>query len=286
MFPELLVSDDTNGPTTQPSFYTVSSGASWSAATGLDPDYRNLGVRATFDEPFAALSDSSGLLLPGFNLDLDDPAGATTFLSVRNTTDGTVELNFNYYGDEVTDSPRRVDGVTLSANKTEVKNLQADTSGLDPDGDDVASGLVLVNRSDTNDAAGVEGDFLNVDNTNDFATGDRLFRVPEDLCNLMEIRFIDFGSGTGFNIVLDRPRGDVAPSFTYTVYNQAGVEIASGDYFTNTHLNAIDAEELAGMGNRFGTVVFDFSKAGGGAVTAKYSAFGRYSVEVNGACRD
>lgn len=286
MFPELLVSDDNDGPKTQPSFYTVNSGASWSAATGLDPDYRNLGVRATFDEPFAALSDSNGLLLPGFNLDTTDPAGATTFLTCRNTTDGTVELNFNYYGEEVTDSPRRVDGVTLSANKTSVKNLQADTSGLDPDGDDVASGLVLVNRSDTNDATGVEGDFLNVDNANDFATGDRLFRVPGDLCNLMEIRFSDFGSGTEFNIILDRPRGDVAPSFTYTVYNQAGVELGSGEYFTNTHLNAIDAEDLSGMGNRFGTVVFDFSKAGGGVVTAKYSAFGRYSVEMNGACRD
>lgn len=286
MFPELLISEDTDGPTTQPSFYTANSGASWFAATGLDPDYRNLGVRATFEEPFTALSDSDGLLLPGFELDLDDPAGPTTFLNVRNTTDGLVEINVNYYGDEVTDTPRRVDGTTLAANETEVADLRSDTTGLDPDGDDVATGLVLVNRSDTSDATDLEGDFLNVDFPNDFATGDRLFRVPQDLCNLMEVRFLDFGSGTVLNIVVDRPRGDVTPTFTYTVYNQGGVEITSGDYFTNTHLNSIDVEELAGMGNRFGTVVFDFSKAGGGLVTGEYSAFGRFSVELNGACRD
>lgn len=285
-FPELLVSEDTNGPTSQPSFYTTSSGASWLAATGLDPGYLNLGVRVTFDEPFTALSDSSGLLLPGFALDLNDVDGPTTFLNVRNTTDGTVEINLNYHGEEVTDTPRRVDGVTLSANRTNVTDLRSDTTDLDPDGDDVATGLVLVNRSDTDDATDLEGDFLNVDFANDFATGERLFRVPQEFCNLMEVRFSDFGSGTVLDIVLDRPRGDVSPSFTYTVYNQAGVELGSGDYFTNTHLNAVDAEELAGMGNRFGTVVFDFSKAGGGLVTGKYSAFGRFSVEMNGACRD
>jgi hypothetical protein len=256
------------------------------AATGLDPDYRNLGVRVTFDEPFAFLADSAGLLLPGFALDLNDVDALTSFLNVRNTTDGNVEVNLNYHGEEVTDTPRRVDGVTLSANRTSVTDLRSDTSDLDPDGDDVATGLVLVNRSDTNDAAGLEGDFLNVDSDDDFATGDRLFRVPQDLCNLMEIRFLDFGSGTGLNIVVNRPRGDVSPSFTYTVYNQAGVELGSGEYFTNTHLNAVDVEDLAGMGNRFGTVVFDFSKAGGGLVTGKYSAFGRFSVEMNGACRD
>lgn len=286
MFPELLVSDDTNGSTTQPSFYTTNQGGTWNAAVGLDPGYRNLGVRVTFDEPFTALSASSGLLLPGYRLDLTDPSGPTTFLNVRNTTAGNLEINESYFGDEVTDTPLRVDGVTLSANRVSVKDLRSDTTGLDPDGDDVASGLVLANRSDTNDATDLEGDFLNVDFGNDFASGDRLFRIPDDLCNLEEIRFLDFGSGTQLKIVVDRPRGDVAPTFTYTVYSQAGAELGTGDYFTNTHLNVVDIAELAGMGNRFGTVVFDFSKAGGGVVVGRYSAFGRFSVELNGACRD
>ncbi len=287
MFSELLISDDTTSPTSQPSFYTTNQGGDWNPASGLDPDYSNLAVRATLDEPFTALSDESGLLLPGFVLDLNDPGGPTTFLNVRNTTEGNVEINLNYHGEEVTDTPLRVDGATLSANRVSVNNIRDDTTNLDPDGDNVATGLVLVNRSDTSDATDLEGDFLNVDFGNDFATGDRLFRIPDDLCNLQEIRFLDFGSGTELSIIVDQPNGDVAPSFTYTAYTQGGaVLVADGEFFTNTHLNIVDIEELAGMGSRFGTIVFDFSKAGGAMAVAKYSAFGRFSVELNGACRD
>ena len=33
-------------------------------------------------------------------------------------------------------------------------------------------------------------------------------------------------------------------------------------------------------------VTFDFTQSGGGWVSAKYSAFGLFSVELNSACRD
>lgn len=285
-FPDLVISEDTDGPTSQPSFFTTNSGGTWNAATGLDPAFMNLGVRATFEEPFTALSSSDGLLLPGFNLDLNDLGGRKTLLNVRNTTEDTVEANLSYYGEEVTSTPSRVDGLTLSSNRVGVVDLGTDVTDLDPDGDNIASGLVLVNRADTLDAIGLEGDFLGVDVNNNFATGDRLFRVPGDFCNLAEIRFFDFGSGTEIRAIIDQPRGDIAPSFSYTVYNQAGALLNTGDFFTNTHLNVLDAQELAGMGNRFGTLVFDFSKAGGGVLTGSYSAFGLYSVELDGACRD
>jgi len=287
MFPELLISEDTTGATSQPSFYTTNLGGSWSPASGLDPGYRNLGVRATFDEPFTALAGLNGLLLPGFQLDLNDPDGPTSFLNVRNTTESTLEVNVYYYGEEVTDTPRRVDGVTLASNRVAVEDIGSDTTDLDPDGDDIASGLILANRSDTNDGTDLEGDFLNVDFSNDFASGDRLFRIPDDFCNLAEIRFLDFGSGTKLSIIINQPKGDVAPSFTYTAYNQAGaVLVADAEYSTNTHLNVVDVADLVGMSNHFGTIVFDFSKAGGGMVIGKYSAFGRFSVEFNSACRD
>lgn len=285
-FPDLTISEDTNGPTSQPSFYTTNSGGSWTAATNLSADFKNLGVRATFEEPFTALSNSDGLLLPGFSIDLNDVNDRRTFLNIRNTTEDTNEINLRYHGEEVTDTPRRVDGLTLSSNRVGIVDIGTDVTGLDPDGDGEASGLVLVNGANTNDATGLEGDFLSVDTANNFATGDRLFHVPSDFCNLAEIRFFDFGSGTEIRAIVDQPRGDISPSFSYTVYNQAGTQLATEDFFTNTHLNVLDAQELAGMGNRFGTIIFDFSKSGGGVLTGRYSAFGLYSVEFDGACRD
>ncbi|MCP3994495.1 MAG: hypothetical protein GY722_05435, partial [bacterium] len=48
---------------------------------------------------------------------------------------------------------------------------------------------------------------------------------------------------------------------------------------------SIDVGDL-GFNNSFGTVMFDFSGSGGGWASAKYSAFGLFSVELNSACRD
>ena len=284
--PELLIGEDTDGPESQPSFFSTNQGASWAEATNLDPAYRNLAVRTVFEEPFESLSSLSGLLLPGYEIDLSNPGGGTSFFNVRNTTDLTKEVNASYFDPEVGPVPLRVDGITLLPQQVVPVNVRTDTTDLDPDGDDMATGLVLVSRVDTSDAADLEGDFLNVDFGNDFATGERMFRVPDDFCSSVEIRFIDFGSGTRFAVVLSEPKGDVAASFTYTAYLENGTEIEAGSYYTNTHLNLIDAAELTGPGNPFGTVVFDFSNAGGGLAIGKYSAFGRFSVEFQGACRD
>ena len=39
-------------------------------------------------------------------------------------------------------------------------------------------------------------------------------------------------------------------------------------------------------GESFGTVLFDFAGSEGGWVSARYSAFGRFSLELNAACLD
>ena len=77
-----------------------------------------------------------------------------------------------------------------------------------------------------------------------------------------------------------------AASFTYEIYQQSGMLAASGSYFTSDHLNVIDITQIAPPGVRFGTVIFDFTAARGGWVSARYSAFGRFSVELEAACRD
>ena len=85
-------------------------------------------------------------------------------------------------------------------------------------------------------------------------------------------------------MLLDRPRGVETASFTYTAYDQSGAMVAQEDYFTSDHLNVLDIGDLV-TGESFGTVLFDFTSSAGGFATAKYSAFGRFSVELNAACR-
>ena len=84
-------------------------------------------------------------------------------------------------------------------------------------------------------------------------------------------------------ILLEEPQGAEAPSFSYTAYNEAGIVIAEGGVFSSEHLTPITVDDLV-SGQSFGTLAFDFSSSGGGLVTAEYSAFGRFSVELNGAC--
>lgn len=119
---------------------------------------------------------------------------------------------------------------------------------------------------------------------NDFATGDRLVR-PADFCLRQEIRFADFGSGTELRVLLNRPRGPELPSFSYKAYDEGGAMVAEGEFRTSSYLSLLDVAELV-AGEAFGTVHFDFSASGGGWVSAKYSAFGRFSVELNAVCRD
>lgn len=243
--------------------------------------------RVTLEEQVVPLSSTSGLLLPKYDLDLGDPNGPTTLLNVRNTTDNNVDVRFDYYSPRFRSAPLRTDFRSISSQRVSVNNLRNDTSQLDPDADNNARGLILVRRTDTNDATDLEGDALNVDFGNDFATGERLFRIPEDFCTHVETRFLNFGSGTTFTVVVDEPGGADTPSFTYTAYSEPGIElVADAEFFTSTHLNIIDFQDLVGMGANFGSIIFDFSNSGGGLVVGEYSAFGRFSAGFKGACRD
>ena len=51
------------------------------------------------------------------------------------------------------------------------------------------------------------------------------------------------------------------------------------------NLNVFDLAFL-GVTESFGTLVFDFTDSGGGWVSGRYSAFGRFSVDLESACRD
>ena len=222
------------------------------------------------------------LVVPGFEVDVVDPEGPTTFFAVRNTTDAAIEVDVVYHGEEVTATPLRTDVFNLGPQQTLTRNVGSNLFGLPIDGDGFATGLMLISKSNGN-ASGLEGDYFRIDSGNDFATGDRLVS-SEDYCDQQEVRFVDFGSGSRVRVLLAEPQGAAQPSFRYTAYRESGASIFEVDVFASDHLNVFDVDALVPF-QRFGTLVFDFSNSGGGFVTAEYSAFGRYSVELNAACR-
>lgn len=288
-FPGFWICADYDGPGTQPGYWANGPQAGTAAPAlplGVSPPYQDyvaLGLRAVFT-PLAtvALRDVAELILPGYGVDLADPDGPTTLLGLRNTSAGPLAFEVEYHGNEVTDTPRRVDPVELAAGATFATDVRHDPTGLDPDADGFAEGLMFIRRGDG--ALPLEGDYFQVDSGNDFATGNRLVR-PEDFCHVQEIRFLDFGDGTQLRVLIDLPRDAEEASFSYDFYDQSGELISSGDYVTSDHLNVIDAASIAPAGVRFGTVVFDFTAAAGGWVSGRYSAFGRFSVELGAACR-
>ncbi len=222
------------------------------------------------------------LLVPGFEAEVADPEGPTTFFAVRNTTDEEVEIDVAYHSEQITGTPLRTDVFMLGPQQTLTQNVRDDLTDLKVS-DGFATGLVTITETG-GDASALEGDYFRIDSGGDFATGDRLVR-SEQYCDRQEIRFVDFGSGARLRILVKQPQGASTPSFSYRAYTEAGAMIGAGDVdvFTTDHLTSIDVGDLV-AGDSFGTLMFDFSSSGGGLVTAEYSAFGRFSIELNGAC--
>lgn len=236
---------------------------------------------AVFDR--LRFSDIAGLIVPGFEVDTNDPDGPTTLFSIRNTSDIALELTINYYGDRLIPDPLRADHVTVDPQRTLTYNVRDHLDGLDLS-EGVARGLVTISEDDSVASLDIQGDYFRVDFGKDFATGERLVR-PKEFCFEQEARFVDFGSGSEIRIVLNRPAGMGTPSFHYTVYDEEGNNHLDMPFFTDENLLVLDAADLT-ENRRFGTLVFDFADSEGGWVSARYSAFGRFSVELNGACRD
>ena len=278
---------DENGPTTQPGFFD------FGVFAGIDvpsdpipsefPDYRNLGVRVVFadqDPPAPTLSQIDGLIVPGFEVDLSDPDGPGTLFAVRNTTGGSRTVEVDYYPFDIRDEPLRSDIFDLGPQAAGTVNVGTNVTDLLVE-DGFATGLIVIHQPGGG-AADLQGDYFRVDFTNDFATGDRMVRANE-LCAVQEIRYVNFGGGTQLRMLLNDPPTDGSAAFSYTAYNGDGGMVAQGDFITDNHLVLVEQEELV-PGENFGTLLLDFSPSGSGWASAEYSAFGRFSLELNSAC--
>lgn len=230
----------------------------------------------------AAKSDAPAdvLLLPAFEVDTTDAGGLTTFFAVHNQTNDPQTALVRYL-DRAGDL-QRSDELALVPRQTRTTNVRG-ASGLAVDGDGVARGAVEVRACSASDepaATILTGDYIYLDNGGNFATGDQLTR-REDVCAKVQVRLLNFGSGIKLRLFVSDPQGAVDPTASFTVYNEGGAVLDSGDIVTSDAVLVLDSTELTAI--KFGILDVEFA-AGGGALSVEYSAFGRFSVAMNAAC--
>lgn len=225
-------------------------------------------------------SPADFLLLPGFEVDTESATGLTTFFSVHNQTDEPLVARVRYF-DRAGVIRNQVD-LGLAPRQTRTTDIRS-VDGLPVDDDGFARGAVQVvacSQTGGDLTSALSGDYLLLDNANDFATGDQLLR-REDICRTVQVRLLNFGSGIRLRLYSTEPQGEVGPTATYTVFNEAGNQVGSGEFMTGDNVGIFNTSELTAT--NFGTLVVEFVQ-GGGALSVEYSAFGRFSVAMNATC--
>ena len=220
------------------------------------------------------------MILPFFEVDTSEEGRVTTLYAVRNTRQQPIDVDIHYCDPKGNIVQRS--SLELAPRETHSVNLR-DIPGLLPDEDGIARGMVTFLANSARDGSGMVGDFLQVHPHANHATGDRLISLYE-LCDMSEVRFLDFGQGTHLRILLSQPRGiDLfEPSFTVTPILENGTTLGSSSVYTDQILLELDASAFTS--ERFGSLIFDFSNGSGGYVYAEYSAEDRFSIGFNSAC--
>ena len=215
------------------------------------------------------------LVVPFFEVDTNNPAGATTLFAVRNPQASDTEITIHYY--DGAGNSLRTDTVPLAAEATHTVNVRDVGLPAGPDG--VARGFILIETATSRND--IVGDFFQVDVGQNFATGERMF---SSFCPITELRFADFGEGTEITVLLTDPLGTdpntAPPTFAVTPVDEAGNAGTPVEIYTDQHLYFASASDFT-QGS-FGTLIFDFTPRrgvfGSGWAYAVYSAGGRFSV--------
>lgn len=230
------------------------------------------------------------LFLPGFEVDAAANDGLTTFFSVHNRLDETVVARIRYF--DSASNLLREDDLSFPSRRTMTLNVRDALPDLVIDNDGFARGWIqvqgcfpatpLMAAKVLNHGNQLWGDWFLVDGVGNFASGDQLLRTT-DLCDQLEVRLLDFGSGVRLRLFMTDPQGaeSQTPTATLAVYNEAGQMTETKQVFTDDSVLTLQVEDL--VTTRFGMMTIGFTE-GYGAATVEYSAFGRFSVALNATC--
>lgn len=284
--PDFALCGDNNGPSVQPGYTRANETGGWFDATGSPFGYTAFMIRGLFSTPGVV---AENLYVPFFLVDTTSGGGTTTLFAVRNLLDSSLTVDLEVF--TVDGASQATDSATLDPRETVTVNMRdvVGDEGLAVDPDGFARGWArLTTTGDPDGSPVMAGDYFQVDVANNFATGDLMPR-DEDLCGKASVRFLDFGAGTRFGVLINNPRGPTPgvdpPSFTVQVLDEDGDPIGMPQQ-VHTDKNALELAASDFTGASFGTLVFDFGNAAGGYVFSEYSSEGRFSVGVDTQCED
>ncbi len=232
---------------------------------------------------------SNSWLIPYLVVDQNDPDGEVTLFSLRHEGEGMAEAGEVVVG--FRDIFRNTTGTltyTLQPNQVQTVNPRFALQ-LPTDLDGVTRGFVEILGD-----IPFSVDYFQIDSNNNFASGDNGASFPNDFCEYWKIRFLNggpFDGGTEMIVVVNGPLGTGPmdpPTISGNVYREGGAFVNSFEIRTNEWLVIRDAADLVNSGNPFGAIELqiDAEDANTGFVFARQDASGRYSVGLNGVCKD
>lgn len=222
---------------------------------------------------------SNLLYLPGYEVS-SRADGLTTIFSVHNHSDRPASVLIEYFdtsGNLLVDQELRLGG--KQTRTIDVRSIR----GLGGGRRRAIRGRIQITQTaggSSRAGSDLTGDYFFLDPAGNFATGDQLLR-REDHCSSLLVRLLDFGSGAKLRLFSSRPQGDGTPTARFTVYNEAGDRVDSGELFVDEQIEILNARDLTPV--RFGTLELQYLE-GGGSLSVEYSASGRFSVAMNATC--
>jgi hypothetical protein len=232
------------------------------------------------------LAPSAGPWLVPFVVDPGNLSGTTTLLSVRNDApvgDANVLVEF------LDDSLAEFHEVALVLEPDQLQSFNLRDQPNLPPQIGLTTGLVRVTAE--------PGQLISVDTFrvvpgDDFATGGLAIDLSVEECASWRGRILvggPFTGGTTLSFFINGPQGadtvNDPPTITGTPYRESGEALPPFSVWTAAWTLDLDAGLLFAGDQLFGTVelVIDGTQ-GGGHLTVRHSAEGRYSLTVPGVC--
>lgn len=216
--------------------------------------------------------------------------GSSTFFSLRNEGDVTTNVLVEYFDRRFTVPRQHAQRYPLIPHQVVPINARDALAQLDVDADGFARGFVRITpRLDEP----ISVDVFQVDAENNFASGNMAFVAPDDFCTFWQVRILRFPGASGGSVLtvfVNGPRGLGAgnpPTVVADVYSQPGPFVRSAEIRTNDWAFELDLAGIAG-GVSFGSVelVLNAASLPGGVVAVTHPALGKFSVGLEGVCRD
>jgi len=232
-----------------------------------------VGGAGAMEEPHSAFT------VPWFEV-APAPSGTTTLFAVTNVGEhgSTVDIGYyDVYGEEMW-----TETVRLDSNDTFTRNIRDVIGHLTPESDGVARGYVQLQGG-----LWMTVDYFQIDPGNAYATGDRALATDSEVkCHNLQVRFLDGGAFSGGTELVFFFDGDTtfersSRIWFYTEYGTLRIDRSSTGNFKKVEKFTMSDFDTWW---HFGMMRIRFPH--GGAVVARMSASGQYSLGLKAVCLD